>query len=168
MKRSFAVRREDVNGNTEYVEFNRWDFLQRDEAGEYYWNDQFLFSVDASSALASNREAMWQETRLNLTSGAFGNPQNIQTLLLFWAKMEKLHYPGAGETKRFLEDQQKKQEIQRQQAMQMQQMQMMQAQSAEGMREPADVKAVMAQAKADAARDAIKQRRTNRNVASAE
>lgn len=164
----FAVRREDVNGNTEYVEFNRWDFLERDEAGEYYWNDQFLFSVDASSALASNREAMWQETRLNLTSGAFGNPQDIQTLLLFWAKMEKLHYPGAGETKRFLEEQQKKQEIQRQQAMQMRQMQMMQAQSAEGMREPADVKAVMAQAKADAARDAIKQRRTNRNVTSAE
>ncbi len=155
----FSVRREDVHGNVEYTEFNRYDFLEKDEAGEYWWNDQFLFSVDASSALASNREAMWQETRMNLTSGAFGNPQDIATLLLFWAKMETLHYPGASETKRYLEEQQRKQEMQRQMAMQMQQAQAAQAQSMERENEPSDVRAVMEKAKADAARDAVRQRR---------
>ena len=159
----FPVRREDVNGNVVYEEFNRYDFLERDEAGEWYWNDQFLFSVDASSALASNREAMWQETRLNLQTGAFGDPNAITTLILFWAKMEKLHYPGAGETKRYLEEQQKQQQMQQQmmqaQRMQLAQMQAQQAQANEGMRETADVQAIMAQAKQDAARDAINKRR---------
>ena len=159
----FPVRREDVNGNVVYEEFNRYDFLEKDEAGEYYWNDQFLFSVDPSSSLASNREAMWQETRLNLQTGAFGDPAALSTLILFWSKMEILHYPGAGETKRYLEEQQKQQMAQ-QQMMQMQQQQMMQmaAQRAEmesGAREGADVQAIMAKAKQDAARDAINARR---------
>lgn len=107
----------DIHGNPEYEEFNRYDFLERDAAGEWYWNDDFLFSTDTSSSLASNREAMWQETRLNLQTGAFGNPAEIDTLLLFWEKMEMLHYPGAGETRSWLEE--KKQE--QQMAMQMMQ-----------------------------------------------
>ena len=145
----FPVRREDVNGNVVYEEFNKYDFLEKDEAGEYYWNDQFLFSVDAASALASNREAMWQETRLNLQTGAFGDPAAISTLILFWSKMEMLHYPGASETKRYLEDQQKQQR----------QMAAQRAEMESGAREGADVQAIMAKAKQDAARDAINARR---------
>lgn len=115
----------DIHGNTQYQSFNRYDFLERDEAGEWWWNDQFLFSCDTSAPLASNREAMWQETRMNLQTGAFGDPTQIQTLILFWTKMELLHYPGAGETRSYLEE-----ELQRQQAQQqmMKRMQMMQAQ----------------------------------------
>ena len=163
----FPVRREDINGNVEYTEFNRYDFLEVDEAGEYWWNDMFLFSVDPSSALASNREAMWQETRLNLSSGAFGNPTDINTLILFWSKMETLHYPGASETKRYLEEMLKKQEAQMQMQMQMQQNAAMAAQSAERENEPGDIRAVMEQAKRDAARDAIGSRRNNRNETNA-
>lgn len=95
---------ENSRGDRVYREFNRYDFLEQDAAGEWYWNDQFLFSCDASEPLASNREAMWQETRQNLQSGAFGDPSDIRTLLLFWSKMELLHYPGAGETKAYLEE----------------------------------------------------------------
>lgn len=163
----FPVRREDINGNVEYTEFNRYDFLEVDEAGEYWWNDMFLFSVDPSSALASNREAMWQETRLNLSSGAFGNPTDINTLILFWSKMETLHYPGASETKRYLEEMLKKQEAQMQMQMQMQQNAAMAAQSAERENEPGDIRAVMEQAKRDAARDAVGSRRNNRNETNA-
>lgn len=101
----------DLQGNTVYREFNRYDFLERDEAGEWYWNDQFLFSCDVTAPLANNREGMWQETRQNLQSGAFGNPEDPETLILFWTKMEMLHYPGAGETKSFLEE-----KLQREQA----------------------------------------------------
>lgn len=95
----------NAHGEREYSEFNRYDFLEKDEAGEWYWNDQFIFAVDDTSAtLASNREAMWEETRMNFQSGAFGDPAQIDTLLLFWTKMEMLHYPGAGETKTYLEE----------------------------------------------------------------
>lgn len=120
------VSYKDFKGETQYEEFDRYDFLEQDADGNWYWNDQFLFSCDTSAPLASNREAMWQETRLNLQTGAFGDPQATDTLILFWSKMEELHYPGAGTTKKFLED---KLEREQAQAAQMQQMQMAAAQA---------------------------------------
>ena len=86
-----------------YVQFNRYDFLQRDEQGRWVWNDDFLFGVDASSTLANNRSAMWAETLASLKNGAFGDPSQLDTLLLYWGKMELLHYPGAKDTKEQLE-----------------------------------------------------------------
>ena len=68
---------------------------------------------------------MWQETRLNLQTGAFGDPAQLTTLILFWTKMEQLHYPGAGETRAYIEEQ-----LQRQQQMQQMQMQMQARQAA--------------------------------------
>ena len=114
----------NMQGNVVYEEFNRYDFLEKDAANEWYWNDQFLFSCDTSAPLANNREAMWEETRNNLTSGAFGDPTNLQTLILFWTKMELLHYPGASDTKAYLEEQLRmQQEAQMRQQQQMMQMQ---------------------------------------------
>ncbi len=40
---------------------------------------------------------------MNFKSGTFGDPTNPQTLLLYWIKMERLHYPDAGETKKHIE-----------------------------------------------------------------
>lgn len=110
----------DFTGKALYSEFNRYDFLKQDVAGEWYWNDRFIFSCDTSAPLANNREAMWQETRLNLQTGAFGNPQDINTLILFWSRMERLHYPLAGETKRYLEEMREQQMQMQQEQMQMQ------------------------------------------------
>lgn len=98
------VSYKNSEGETVFAEFNRYDFLEQDADGTYWWNDQFLFSCDTSEPLSSNREAMWQETRLNLQSGAFGDPAATDTLILFWSKMEELHYPGAGTTRKFLEE----------------------------------------------------------------
>jgi len=91
-------------GKNEYLEFNRYDFLEQDEDGEFYWNDCFLFSTDTSAPLASNREALWQETRMNLQTGAFGDPRKTETLILFWNRMEDLHYPHAGLNKQYFEE----------------------------------------------------------------
>lgn len=115
-------RAKDKLGNEIYRIFNRYDFLEQDDAGQWYWNDRYLFSCDSSGTLAQNREAMWQETRLNLQQGAFGDPQNPDTLILFWTLMEGLHYPLAGVIKANLEEQKAQQE-QMQQQMMMQQMQ---------------------------------------------
>lgn len=144
------ITSKDVNGNTEYLEFNRYDFLEKDENGEWYWNDAFLFSCDSTAPLATNREAMWQETRMNLESGAFGNPAELATLILFWSKMEMLHYPGAAETKAYLEDRLAEEQAALQQQMMMQQA-MAAPPSPEGVSE-ADIDAVVRQATEDAAR----------------
>lgn len=96
---------QDGNGNPVYDAFDRYEFLERDEdTGKYYWNDQFLFSCDTSAPLASNREALWQEARMNFQTGAYGDPASIDTLILFWTEMERLHYPLASYAKRALQD----------------------------------------------------------------
>ena len=138
----------DSHGDKSYEEFNRYDFLEQDETGEWYWNDQFLFSCDTAAPLASNREAMWQENLNLLQIGAFGNPAELQTLISFWSKQAMLHYPGAEETKADLQAQLKQQQAMQ---MQMQQMQMQQAAMQQGAGVPPDV---LAQVEEMARRDA--------------
>ena len=164
---------DDIHGNTQYDVFNRYDFLEQDAAGEWCWNDQFLFSCDTTAPLASNREAMWQETRLNLQTGAFGDPASMSTLILFWTKMELLHYPGASETRAYLEEEMQKQQMEQKMQMQMQQMQMqMKARQQAAAQQPqqgapsgagADpqmLQAVIQRARQDAARAAATNRQT--------
>ena len=160
----------DIHGNAQYETFNRYDFLEQDDAGEWCWNDQFLFSCDTSAPLASNREAMWQETRMNLQTGAFGDPAQLPTLILFWTKMEMLHYPGASETRGYLEEELKKQQAQQQMAMQIQMaqqqaaVQAQQAQQAAGIDEQT-AQAVVQRARQDAARDSAAARQQPQGTA---
>lgn len=92
-RRPMATKQTD--GSNFYGEWNKWEFLKVDEAGEIYWNTDFLFATDDASALAQNRMALWQEATGHLTSGAYGNPGEIQTLITFWEAMSANHYPGA-------------------------------------------------------------------------
>ena len=165
------VRALDEMGKTVYEEFDRHMYIRRDAAGEYYYDDEFLFSVDASASLASNREAMWQETRMNLQQGAFGDPSSLETVILFWSKMETLHYPGAAETKKVLENKLLEQREQAQMQSEMQQAQSMadaerQAMDAERadeekrrLAEEAELRRIDDMARKDAMRDAIEMRK---------
>ena len=88
---------------------------------------------------------------MNLQTGAFGDPTNLQTLILFWTKMEMLHYPGAGETKSYLEEELQRQQAQQQQMMQMQaQMQQQQMQVQQAQAQAETVQNVISQAQQDA------------------
>lgn len=116
----------DENGKPVYEMFDRYDFLKQDEAGEWYWNDDFIFDVDASAPLARDREALWQETRMNFQQGAYGDPAQLTTLAFFWTRMDELHYPGAGATKKHVDQMIEQQRIMQQQQMMMQQQMMAQ------------------------------------------
>lgn len=85
----------DAEGRMQNVAFNRYDFLERDEAGEWYYNDEYLFSADTSYDFERQRDLMWQENRLNFQQGAYGDPALPQTQLIFWLNMEQAHYPFA-------------------------------------------------------------------------
>ncbi|WP_298032190.1 hypothetical protein [uncultured Dysosmobacter sp.] len=99
------------HGEKEYKLFDRRDFLYQDEAGEWKYNTDFLFSCDSSAPLASNREAMWQECRMNFESGAMGNPAELGTLVRFWTMMEKLHYPMAKQIRTDLQEELERQRM---------------------------------------------------------
>lgn len=92
----------DDKGQESYEEFNRYDFLELGADGQYHWIDDFLFSVDDSGGLASNRTNMWQELTSQLQAGALGDPTDMDTLIDYWAAMEELHYPYAGKRKKRL------------------------------------------------------------------
>lgn len=113
----------DKLGNDVYRRFNKWEFLEQDDAGEWYWNDRFMFSTDNSGNLAQNREALWQETRSNFESGAFGDPNDINVRIMYWTMMKEMHYPIAATVLSNLEQQKEQQE---QQMMMQQQMAMQQ------------------------------------------
>lgn len=116
----------DENGQPVYEKFDRYDFLKQDVAGQWYWNDDFIFGVDASAPLARDREALWQETRMNFQQGAYGDPAQLTTLAFFWTRMDELHYPGAAATKKHVDEMIKQQQIMQMQQMQMQQQMMAQ------------------------------------------
>jgi hypothetical protein len=86
---------ERSDGSKEYQSFDRYMFLKKDDAGEYYWNDEFKFDTDPTSTIMTNREAMWQQIDMKLQSGAFGAVGDLQTSLLYWTLMEKNGYPNA-------------------------------------------------------------------------
>lgn len=131
-----SVRHNNIDGSTTYSEFNKYDYLAQDAAGEWYWLDDFLFSVDNTSSLAGNRESMWQEIRMNLQTGAFGDPSDPETLIMFWEMMAGQHYPGAAEIRERLEKKRQEQLAQMQRQQQLPQQTQQMPQGAESMGVP--------------------------------
>jgi hypothetical protein len=86
-----------AKGEQQFDILDKTDFIKQDSAGEYYWNDEFMFETDPTSTMMANREAMWQQIDMKLQSGAFGNLGDPQTMRLYWSLMEKNHYPNAGD-----------------------------------------------------------------------
>lgn len=109
-----------AKGEQQFDILDKKDFIKQDVAGEYYWNDEFMFETDPTSTMMANREAMWQQIDMKLQSGAFGQLGSLETMRLYWSLMEKNHYPNAGDVLSQIDM------MMQEQQMQMQQMQMMQ------------------------------------------
>ena len=86
-----------VQGEQNFDILDKTQFIKQDAAGDYYWNDEFMFETDPTSTMMANREAMWQQIDMKLQSGAFGPVGDINTSRLYWSLMEKHHYPNAGD-----------------------------------------------------------------------
>lgn len=87
----------DAQGRMQNVYFNRYDFIRRDEAGEWYYDDEYLFAADAAIDIEKSREMLWEQNRQNFREGAYGDVTLPQTQLIFWQNMERAHYPWARE-----------------------------------------------------------------------
>jgi hypothetical protein len=85
------------DGELEFSHFDKSDFIKFDDAGEPYWNDEFLFTIDTTSTLLTNREAMWNQNDIKLQSGAYGPLGDLRTMRLYWLEQERNGYPHAGE-----------------------------------------------------------------------
>lgn len=106
-----TYRGKDEQGKDEYKEFDKQSFVKEDVAGEYYYNDRYIFSTDASASLSTNRQAMWQEIRNQYKDGAYGPTQDIQSLLDYWTDLDLQHYPGSKRMLRRLEERLQQQKL---------------------------------------------------------
>lgn len=90
---------QDANGERKFSHFDRWDFLRVDAAGEFYWNDEFIFTIDPSATLSSNRDAIWTQMDLKFQNGAFGPLNEKETLLRYWSQLANMSFPFAEQIK---------------------------------------------------------------------
>ena len=88
----------DAYGRIHSAQFNRYDFIEYDPIrGEYYYDDEYLFTVDLNGGSEYQREALWQRNLENLKAGTLGDPTSPITLLRYWQSQERAHYPYARE-----------------------------------------------------------------------
>ena len=117
---SSAIISTDSNGTANYDEIDRHEFLKIDSAGEFYWDDEFLFETDPTSTLMQNREALWNQTDMKLQSGAFGPVGDLETARAYWTIQKANGYPNAAIILNIIEQRIKEQQemaMQAQQAM---------------------------------------------------
>ena len=108
-------------GDEEDITFNRYEFLEQDEYGNWYYNDQFIIGTDAAGSSAENRQYNLELMLADFQAGLYGNPQDPEAILTFWKDRESMNYPNA--KRQVSRWQQKVDEIKQMQ--QMQQMQQM-------------------------------------------
>lgn len=116
--REYSYR--DAFGRMQNITFRRHDFIERDEAGKYYYNDQFLFAADASVDIDKSREFIWGENLKNFQIGAYGDPHTPEAQLIYWQNNEAARYPFAHDNVERLKENIKMQQqiLAQQQAMQ--------------------------------------------------
>ena len=98
------INSQGKDGELEFSHFDKRDFIKYDASENPYWNDEFIFEVDPTSTLLTNREAMWNQADLKLQSGAFGQLGDLETMYLYWLEQERNGYPNAGEIKKNIEE----------------------------------------------------------------
>lgn len=115
---------QNEQGQEQTLVFNRYNFLEKGEDGRYYYDDDYIFEIDNSAPLTSDRQTMWQEIRINYQSGIYGQPGTPEALTEFWRAMDAYDYPLAtGMVTKYEQLQQQAQQMQQQtQQQQMQQL----------------------------------------------
>jgi hypothetical protein len=94
----------DKDGQPEHDQLDRKEFLRIDAAGEFYWDDEFIFETDPTSTLMQNREMMWNQTDMKLQSGAFGPVGDLETSKAYWTIMKANGYPNASSVLNLVEE----------------------------------------------------------------
>ena len=89
-----CIAHDGIEGRS-YDEMNKADFLAQDDAGEWYWIDEFLFDVDTASVNPADRRGLQELLEKEYAAGMFGDAANTETRIMFWTMQQKLHHPFA-------------------------------------------------------------------------
>ena len=95
---------QDTMGRTLFSEFNRYDFIEQNKDGGYYYDDAYLFMVDRNADSQYQGETLWEINLQNLERGTLGKKDDPRALLRYWQLQDKAHYPYARENVEYFRD----------------------------------------------------------------
>lgn len=86
-------------------QWSKYMFLSIDENGEYYYRDDFAWSVDNATEITQDRAAMWQLIDNDFINGTMGNELDpARALKMYWQMKDQYAYPTAKYALAFLND----------------------------------------------------------------
>ena len=85
--------------------WSKYMFLSKDDNGNYYYRDDFAWSVDNATEITQDRATMWQLIDNDYLNGAMGNEIDpLRALKMYWQMKEQFGYPTAKYALAFLND----------------------------------------------------------------
>lgn len=85
--------------------WSKYMFLSRDEDGNFYYRDDFAWSVDSASDITQDRMAMWQLIDQDYINGTMGNEIDpVRAMKMYWQMKEQFGYPTAKYALAFIND----------------------------------------------------------------
>lgn len=88
--------------------WSKYMFLQLDKNGNYYYRDDFAWSVDTAAEITQDRAAMWQLIDNDFINGTMGTQIDAaRALKMYWQMKEQFGYPTAKYALAFMQDAEK-------------------------------------------------------------
>lgn len=85
--------------------WSKYMFLAQDNNGQYYYKDDYAFSVDDATEITQDRASMWQLISNDYINGTMGTAIDpTKALKMYWQMMEQYGYPTAKYALAFMED----------------------------------------------------------------
>ena len=85
--------------------WSKYMFLSRDENGDFYYRDDFAWSVDNATEITQDRAAMWQLIDQDYLNGTMGNEIDpVRALKMYWQMKDQFGYPTAKFALAFIND----------------------------------------------------------------
>lgn len=101
-KNNKKMAKKDAFNESVTNRFSKYDFLELNDDGEYFYNVDYMFSIDLTTDIINNKEALWSEIKSNYTLGTYGDTNSIQAKICYWQNMERAKYPFAKENVQLL------------------------------------------------------------------
>ena len=93
------------DGSSREEVWSKYMFLDVDKNGNYYYRDDFAWSVDQATEITQDRASMWQLIDNDYLNGVMGNEVDpVRALRMYWHMKDQAGYPTAKFALAFLND----------------------------------------------------------------
>jgi len=93
------------DGTVKEEVWSKYMFLEKDSHGEFYYRDDFAWSVDQATEITQDRASMWQLIDNDFLNGTMGTEIDpVRALRMYWNMKKQYGYPTADFALAFLDE----------------------------------------------------------------